>query len=349
VLFVHDEPGAWTRYRCDHQAEQLGFVGVTSDVVQSDRIDLTAAVDHYETFVLNRVGWRDSIAAFLDHARTRRRVVVFDTDDLIFEPDLIGHFAVFENWPEEERRKEVEKLERYQLTLRACDAATVATEPLVDHARRHLAHVDLVPNVVSDEMVRLADLAVESRFGRDDGVVIAYLSGTRTHNRDFLEAAGAVLWALDSYSETRFVAVGKLDLDERFDRFAHRIERIPIRPWQELPQILAGIDINLAPLERHNPFTECKSCVKYLEAGLLGVPTIASPRADFVRVIENRRNGLLADDPDEWRQAVALLIDDADRRGEIGEAAAADVRRHHTTRARARPGATILTRPAASQ
>lgn len=334
VLFVFDEPGAWTRYRCDHQGEQLGFLGTSFDIAQSSRIDLPAAVDHYGCFVLNRVQWSDEVAAFFERARSLDRTVIFDTDDLIFEPNLIRHFAVFEVWPEAELRREVEKLRRYQTTLRACAAATVTTEPLSEHARRHAARAEVVFNAVSQEMVRLADAALESasRSAAND-VTIAYFSGTRTHDRDFREAADAVVWALDTYPQSRFLAVGKLGIDARFEPFGSRVERISIQPWQSLPNVLCRVDINLAPLERNNPYTECKSCVKYLEAGLLGVPTIASPRPDFVRAIEHGRNGLLADETAEWRAALGSLIESPELRRTIGELASEDVRQNHTTEA----------------
>jgi glycosyltransferase involved in cell wall biosynthesis len=335
VLFVFDQVGAWTRYRSNHQTEALRLAGLAGDLAQTGVVDLLEAVDHYNCFVLNRVEWTDEVAAFCERARSRARVLVFDTDDLIFEPDLIGYFAVFEGWPERELMLEVATLERYRRTLEACDAATVTTEPLREHARRHTHDVHVVANAVSEEMVRLADRALASRDERAATLTIAYLSGTRTHNRDFLEAADAVLWALDAYPHVRFKAVGKVELDDRFGRFAERVERAPIQPWQALPGLLGRIDINLAPLEPANPVTECKSCVKYLEAGLVGVPTIASPRPDFVRVIEHGRNGLLADSADEWREAVGLLVESPSLRREMGERAADETRREHTTAARA--------------
>jgi glycosyltransferase involved in cell wall biosynthesis len=286
------------------------------------------------------VEWSEEVAAFVKRARSRNKIVIFDTDDLIFEPKLDRHFAFLDGEPEAERQSWIATLGRYARTLQACDGAIVTTEPLRDYARKRSARVEVVFNAVSEDMVRLADDALASESSRarktNGEVNIAYLSGTPTHNRDFMEAADAVLWALETYPQTQFLAVGKLDVDGRFERFGSRVQRIPKQPWGALPELLAQIDISLAPLERDNPFTECKSCVKYLEAGLLGVPTIASTRADFVRAIEHGRNGLLADTPKEWRDSLRELIESPSLRNDIGAHAREDVRRNHTTNALAR-------------
>lgn len=334
VLFVYDRPGAWTRYRSEQGAEELRLLGVACDVVQAGRVDLAAAADRYETFVLNRVEWSDELERFVQRARARGRALVFDTDDLIFEPHLVGHLAAFDGWSEQERSGEADRLARYRETLRACDAAIVTTKPLAGFADRHVARVDVVPNAVSGEMVRLSDRERRRQSSRDV-VTIAYLSGTRSHNRDFLQAADAVLSALETYPNTRFLAVGKLDLDERFASWGERVERIPLTPWRALPKLLGRVDVNLAPLEPGNPFTECKSCVKYLEAALVAVPTVASPRPDFVRAIEDGRNGLLAESPTEWCDALRRLIESPRARSDLGEAARADVLALHTTEASA--------------
>lgn len=339
MLFVFDQPGAWTRYRCVHQGEQLRFLGVSYDIAQASRIDLAAAVDHYECFVLNRVQWCAAVAEFVERARSRGKLIVFDTDDLLFEPNLDRYFAFLDGEPEAERRAWIATLDRYRRTLEACHGAIVTTEPLREFALRRSDHVQVVFNAVSEDMLQLADEALarkrcHAREPTNDEVCIGYFSGTPTHSRDYLEAADAVLWALEEYPQTRLLIVGKLPLDVRFDRFGSRIRRIPKQPWQALPRILSRVDINLAPLERDNPFTDCKSCVKYLEAGLLGVPTIASPRTDFIRAIDADRNGLLADGGAEWRDALRRLIESPRLRVEIGEEAAKDVRANHTTKAR---------------
>ncbi len=336
ALFVFDQPSAGARYRSEHQAEQLRYLGATLDVVQSAQLDLVAAVDHYECFVLNRVQWTDEVAAFVERARAVGKVVIFDTDDLVFEPSLERYWAFLEGWPEENRRVQLAEFDRYRQTLEACDGATVSTEPLRDYVRKRSARVGVVFNSVSDEMVRLADEALTRPRKTRSDVCIAYFSGTRTHNRDFLEAADAVLWALDTYPRTRFLVVGKLDLDERFGAFGQRVRKIPLQHWRALPELLCETDINLAPLEPENPVTECKSCVKYLEGGLVAVPTVASPKPDFIRATQHGQTGVLTSGPAEWRDALRDLIESPELRREIGALAREDVRSNHTTRARAR-------------
>ena len=341
VLFVYDESGAWTLYRCDNQGEQLEYVGMSSDIARSTDVDLVPAVDHYDTFVLNRVQWSEDVARFVDAARRAGKSVIFDTDDLIFERDLYLQFAMFLHDADEGVRKTwADRVDRYLKTLEACDRATVSTDPLAAHARRRVSRVDVVYNAVSSQFVRHAEEALGGRSyaeqvatGRD--VTIGYLSGSAGHNRDFLEAADAVLSTLETYARVKLLVVGFLELDHRFDRFQSRVTKIPKLAFGALPSVTARVDINLAPLERDNPFNDCKSCVKYLEAGLVGVPTIASARSDFVRVIESGRNGVLADRPSEWTRALGELIESPEQRRTMGALAYEDVREKHTTKARA--------------
>jgi O-antigen biosynthesis protein len=193
--------------------------------------------------------------------------------------------------------------------------------------------------VASGGMVRRAAgvLAARPPSNGDRGhLTLAYLSGTPTHDRDFLEAADAVVALLEARPDARFLVVGPLLLDDRFARFGRRVERLPYQRWERLPSVLADVDVNLAPLESDNPYTEAKSCVKFIEAGLVEVPTIASRRTDFVRAVADGETGLLADSPEEWDAAVRRLAEDAPLRRALGSAARREVLAHHTTGAGAK-------------
>lgn len=332
VLYLSGRPGATRRYRCNHQAEQLSLLGTAVDVAGLEEVDPGRALDSYALVVLHRVPLDAEIERFLEEARRLGRPVLFDTDDLIFDREAEPFV------PESARRDD--RLRRHAEVLTLADAVTVSTEPLRRAAAAFREQVVVTPNVVSAEMVAQADAARARQppggNGDERPLVLAYLSGTPTHDLDFLEAADGVLWALRTYPAVRLLVVGRLELDDRFLEFGERIERMPVRPWQELPELLTRVDINLAPLESGNPFSECKSCVKYLEAGLLAVPTVASPCPDFARVIEDGRNGLLARTHGEWRGALQTLIESPGLRREVGRNAWEDVRAHHTTGAGAR-------------
>lgn len=324
------------RYRGHHQAEQLELVGETADVGYHDELDLDALVESYEIFVLYRVPWNERVERLLAAARDRGRRVVADVDDLVFDKGKAHLLHEFSALGAAERREREEAIGRLGQTLAAVDGVVVSTDPLSAAAARLNPNVAVAYNAVSTDMVRAGEIGRRERRAPHEGeVAVAYLSGTATHDRDFLEAADAVVSALEQYPQMRFWAVGFLSLDERFDTFGERVVRVPYMPWRRLPSLIAQIDVNLAPLERDNAFTDAKSCLKYLEAAVVGVPTIATPTSDFRRAIEHDLNGLLASGPGDWRDAIGRLVESSDVRERLGKAALDDVLARHTTAARA--------------
>jgi glycosyltransferase involved in cell wall biosynthesis len=339
VMFISLQPDNAMRYRCEHHAEALGYVGCTSDVGVYGHVSLGDVASRYACFVLHRIPYGPDVASFIASVRRQGKSVFFDTDDWIFDADVARHVPAYQEMDSHTQALYRRDLTRIQQTMRACDGVIVTTESLRTLALRHNSNVLVVPNAVSQLMIQGATAALEHtssarRLARHDTVTIGYVSGTPTHSGDFLEAADAILWALEQYPEVVFTVVGLLNLDERFERFGPRVVRMALQPWQELPQIYTTIDINIAPLERENPFTDAKSCVKYLEAALCEVPTIASPRTDFRRVIVHSENGLLVETPDEWKAALRQLIESPQLRHEMGLSAAQRVRAEETTLAR---------------
>jgi glycosyltransferase involved in cell wall biosynthesis len=332
VLFASGRPGATRRYRCDHRAEQLRRGGASVDVAPFDEVDVAAAAGRYRCVVLHRVLYDSRVRELIERAGDTGTLVVYDADDLIFDPDvadLLPPSAV-----------QKDGVGRQRATLAEAHAATVTTQPLAERARRFNGTTTVWPNVVSGEMVAAAD-AVASKRRRGDEVVVGYLSGTATHDRDFLEAADGVAAVLERNAGTRLRVIGKLTLPPRLARFG-RVEHLPLVAWTELPSKIAELDISLAPLERGNPFAESKSALKFLEAALVGVPTVASPSPDFLRVIEPGRNGLIADGSAEWEAALSRLCESPKTRRALGEAAFRDVRSGHTAAATVRQGRALL-------
>jgi glycosyltransferase involved in cell wall biosynthesis len=349
VLFCSDLGGDTVLYRCHHVGESLAVGGLTYDVLHTSAVDFERAPDRYGCFVLHRVRWSQRVSEFIDEARRRDRTVLFDTDDLVFDPGVRPPYTQALQRGTD-RETFVESLHRFRATLELCDGAVVSTDPLASRAQAVNPRVGVVYNAVGSALVAAADAArAAGAATRPAGeVTIGYFSGTPSHDADFAQIAGAILRVLDTVPAVRFLAVGYVSLDARFEPFAQRILQIPHQPRARLPQLLASTDVNLAPLEPDSVFAESKSCVKYLEAGLLGVPTIASPRNDFARVIDDDVNGVLVEEEGEWEDALRRLVLSPDLRERLGNAAAADVRRNHTTAARSTAVVETFTRLAPS-
>ena len=71
----------------------------------------------------------------------------------------------------------------------------------------------------------------------------------------------------------------------------HQIEWRDMVPLDRLPNEIARFDINLIPLEIGNPFCEAKSELKFFEAALVEVCTIASRTGPMQRTISTGRLG----------------------------------------------------------
>lgn len=334
VLFVSGAPEVSMRYRCEHQAEQVRLRGGTATIIRHGEADLLEALERHELVVLHRVAWGPDVEELRRRARETGKQVVFDTDDLVFDVDALSDVAALEDLPEEEARLYEEGLHRYRRTLESCDAVVTSTEPLARRAREHCKHATVAPNVASLAMVEAAERALR-RSRPSNGTVIGYMSGTNTHKRDFRVAAEPLLDVLREEPAVRVMIVGPLPLDDVFDHVRDRIERLDMQPWSRLPHVQAGADINLAPLEPDNRFTESKSAIKWIEAGLVGVPTVASPQPDFRRVVRHGENGFLAETADEWRRDLLTLVRDASLRRRVGETARSEILAAHTTKVRA--------------
>jgi glycosyltransferase involved in cell wall biosynthesis/regulator of replication initiation timing len=338
LLIISGCPGDAYRYRAEHQAEELHLLGLTVDTALFDAVDYDCVLHQYSAFLLHRVPHTTFVADFIEVAKRSGKPVIFDTDDLVFNEKFIKDIKALRDFPADEKNLYIDGVRRYYRTLSLCHAALVSTESLRDRIKELFPEMPVYVNrnAVSDEMVRQADFALK-RFSKiDDGSVrIIYMSGTRTHNEDFAQCVAALDRLLQAHSQVRLMIVGHLDVPERLHRWRDRLEIIPLVPWQELPRIMRRADINLAPLELENAFTQCKSELKYFEAGLLGLPTVASQVTAFQFAITPGENGFFCRSEQDWFDAIERLVLSPVLRCRIGSSARQDVLARYTTRSRA--------------
>jgi glycosyltransferase involved in cell wall biosynthesis len=326
VLFVVGIQGAPLRYRAQLPAEALDLVGVGSDVVDYRHPDLEQLAAKADVVVLYRV---PATTRVLDLVDSLDVPALFDVDDLVVDPSLQDEIPALRLLPPDEVDLWMEGVHRYRTTLEACDGYIGSTALLCDHIGRLTG----LPsyrfwNGVGTVTARKADAALR-RARRAGPLRVGYFSGTTTHDRDWQQVEPAVLEVLARHPDVELHLVGPLNPTPAVQQLGPRLKQVGMQPWQQLPELLRDLDVNLAPLELElgegGRFNEAKSAIKFLEAALAGTPTIATPTQPFREAMRHDVNGLLATTHEEWVEALDRLLSDAALRSRLGSRARRDV------------------------
>jgi glycosyltransferase involved in cell wall biosynthesis len=335
IIFISgeavDQPGY--NYRIVHYAEAFERLGVRTICLTKDQIDEKFHLFECALLIyIWRAAWDRRIGKLFDYAGRRNIPIWFDLDDLIVRPEFASEdFIDAIRFDKHVPSKVAEHYKLVQKTMLRCAKGSATTRELVWHMQKVKRNFPcfVLPNGFSEETYTLSRIHARMKKGLDDGIVrIGYASGTRTHQADFRRCADALAAVLKENDAARLVLFRKndvptLELNEfpQFEKLTERIEWRPFVEYAELPKEIARFDVNLAPLEDGNPFCEAKSELKFFEAAIADVPTIASPTGPFGRAIEHGVTGFLAETSDEWLRALRELLHSAPLRARLGRAA----------------------------
>ena len=284
-----------------------------------------------------RAPFTTATSAIVRTAREAGAKIVFDVDDLMVKPELARIDIIDGIRSMRVSADETARLfARVQKLMLQADVCTCPTNELADHIREYQKIAYVLPNGFDEAVHRTSRLAVRRRRREPDTALIriGYASGTRTHQRDFGQASDALARVLREHPECRLVLFRDPLSQEpvvhptEFPVLAacmHQIEWRDMVPLDRLPNEIARFDINLIPLEIGNPFCEAKSELKFFEAALVEVCTIASRTGPMQRTIRDWETGRLVDSPDSWYAALCDLIGDPNLRVRMAHAAYLDV------------------------
>lgn len=270
--------------------------------------------------------WRTVMDTKLDkiiaRAKEQKAKIVYDLDDLMFYPELARKDIIDGiRTMELDENLVVEMYSGMNETMQKADYCTCPTEYLARHFRKHGKNTFVLPNGFSGDNIETSIRLFGGGKKNDGKIRIGYAGGTKTHQKDFAVALPALIHVLKKYHNLHLVVFGEaLLLDEFMELkpFIDRIETRKLVPLDKLPKEIYRFDINIAPLEISD-FTQSKSELKYFEAALFMIPTIATPSDPFRRIIENGLNGFLANSTDEWIQALESLVQDEELRRQAGK------------------------------
>ena len=343
ILVISEVRGDTRRYRSLHLIEQLQLAGAPCRFVHAaDLHGINFQAQTYRMVVFQRVACPPYFERMTDKMLAAGTVILSDFDDLIFDPSMFQ----FINSPDfvDPVRRDLykQKMVNIEKMLVRSEACLASTEFLAGRIRQTGKSTWVHRNAFSLEMLAHAEKARASKTQLVDGVVtLGYASGTPTHNKDFELIKPVIMNVMSSYPQVRLRLVGPLDPGEGWGELEGRIQSSPHVPWRKLPEILAGFDVNLAPLDM-NPFAQSKSEIKWMEAGMAEVPTIASPTEAFRYAIRHGENGWLAETADDWQEGLSMLVEDAALRKRLASQAYLDILREYHPVKRAEQLAEIL-------
>jgi glycosyltransferase involved in cell wall biosynthesis/SAM-dependent methyltransferase/uncharacterized protein YbaR (Trm112 family) len=331
ILYISGEPTTpGNVFRVMNYVEAARANGVYADWFAAQELaDRLEEVKDFDVLVIWRTSWDESLSYAVGAMHAAGKTVVFDCDDLMTEPNLAQMSIIDGIRTQNLTEAGVQgHYARIRQTMLAADICFASTQELAFHMRGANKATFVLPNGFDQHAHDLSRRSARNWRASHDGLIrIGYASGSRTHQRDLGLAIEAIARVLREHSECRLVlfrtpdgAIPLTDVEEypSLTGLEQQIEWRPLQHLMNLPTEMARFDINLAPLEVGNPFCEAKSELKFFDAALVDVPTIASPTEPFRRAIDHGKTGFLATSGDDWYVYIKRLVQDPALRERLG-------------------------------
>ena len=307
-----------TRYRVLNKAEQLRKHGFEVKVVNLSEFELTQA-QNASHIIIYRSPISPELLRLCHLAKDYGKPIFFDIDDLVFDTLYTDQLSYTKGLPRHEKENYDANVRNYGYMLENCDGAITSTNQLQKELKKYQSKVLLNRNLASDELISISSQFLKDYSHVSDVVKIGYFSGSISHNENFELIKPAIKQLLKKYSNVQLHIVGILDTPKDMKPFENQIVTHDYVDWDKLPVLISEVDINLAPLV-DSIFNRAKSEIKWIEAALVKVPTVASKIGAFSDMVIDGETGLLATD-DQWFDKLEALVLSPELRQNLAESA----------------------------
>lgn len=303
-----------TRYRVINKAEQLRSFGYNVWTVNASDFQMGYA-EYASQIIIYRTPYSEQFEQLIKLAHKYHKPVFYDIDDLVYDTIYTDQLDYVKTLNVQEKEAYDSGVKSYGKLMNLCDAFIASTTDLKNELLKLGKPVYLNRNLASEELVSISERA-EVAIKKDTKVKIGYFSGSITHNENFNLIMPAILQILKEFPQTELHLVGHLTIPNEMKNYKKQLVFHDFLDWTSLPALVAKMDINLAPLV-DTVFNRAKSEIKWLEAALVGVPTIASNIGSFSEAIVNERTGILVAD-EQWYEKLKALVDNKTKLKDLG-------------------------------
>ncbi len=330
IAYYYDEPDNSTfRYRVYNMIQAFTESMLPVSAAYFTRHDsnyMDEVLKIADILVICRSKYTDKLDHLVMRAKSRGIPVLYDIDDFVFDTRAVHLLIDTLQQPRNEADWDFwfAYFARNGSALRLCDGAITTNAFLAARLQSFIGKpVFIIPNYLNKEQLaiseRIYQQKIRNNFSRSNKLHLGYFSGSPSHNKDFKIILTTLSELLQNYPQVVLRIAGYIDLKEALKSFTDRIEYLPFTDFINLQRYIGSTEINMVPLQ-DNEFTNCKSQLKYFEAGAVGTVTVASPVFTYRESIEHAKNGYLANSY-QWYDILANLIENMDAARPIIEAA----------------------------
>jgi glycosyltransferase involved in cell wall biosynthesis len=194
--------------------------------------------------------------------------------------------------------------------LSRCAHVIAGNRTLAEHALQFNSQVSIIPTVVD-----LEQYAYQTPRIPGDLLTIGWV-GSRSTSPYLLEIESG----LDRLSKAHPDKI-------RYRFYGHPQRKLNLPKFESLPfsldseiEDLRAMDIGIMPMP-DNDWTRGKCGFKAIQYMALGIPTVTSPVGMATELVQDNVNGFSARTPEEWFEALNLLVTDLRLRRRFAEAA----------------------------
>ena len=325
LLIVDNHLGQCMRYRVEQKVEQLEYAGFDCEYYAWTNIaEATNKLSFFDVVIFYRTPAFTGIIKAIKYAKTIKKIVFYEIDDLIFDPELFPE--PIESYggqvTEEQYNGLVKGTVLFQEAMKMCDLAIASTRPLLKQIEKVVGKGNCYLHRNALDSKNTAVIAVNTPKVPRDYVSIFYGSGTKAHNSDFDElVAPALVQILEKHDNVRITLMGYLTIPDILSPYSDRIDRVDlVKDVVVYYEFLKQADIAIAVLHP-TIVNNCKSELKWFEAASFKVPTVVSNTEVYLEVVQSGKDGFIAADKEDWLAHLDSLVSDESLRTRMGEAA----------------------------
>ncbi|WP_331288726.1 MULTISPECIES: glycosyltransferase [Methylobacteriaceae] len=326
AIFAYNGPSQCFRYRVDYKIKQLQSVGQEASWFDaSDPRSFRDQAPKFGAVIFYRVPGTPEIAELIHYVNSLGIPTFYEIDDLIIDPEnyppaleSMGGLVTKEEWG----RFVLDPL-LFAAAARICKYG-IGSTTLITDALSKLVQTGSAVTIRNGYIEKDYSELQSKAWGTttQSKITIFYGSGSRSHTGNFYNGAAQAIFAImKRHGEVDLHIVGPLLLDDSFKIFGTRVKRSnKISTFATYLDALKQADINIAPLDG-SIFADAKSEIKWLEAALVGVPSVVSTSSAYREVVRNGVDAFLCSSESEWYSALDNLVRKAPLRQTMAEEA----------------------------